>query len=112
MIKDLIIEHIFNIVMSILGGTSLLGWVLERNKRKSEERQSQADALKSMQEAYDKFTKDFNDRYDALMADYDKVKMEIKILRAKLETTIKLAADERERIYNEFEEYKKKHPTT
>lgn len=104
--KNFIAENLFSIITAIFGGGSLLGWFVERNKRKAEEKQLQADALKNMQLAYDKFTADSVERYDAL-------KEEIKHLKAKLEYIQRLSAEERvkyRKLEKEFEEYKKKFP--
>lgn len=118
--KDFLLNHIFVIVSTLFGGGSLVGWIMERNKRKSEERQMAADALKTMQEAYDGFTKDSLDRYSILREEYEalreqsiQLKLEVTELKNKLEAVHKLAIQEKIRhkvLQKEFEDYKKKYP--
>lgn len=67
------IDNLLTLVTSVLGGTSFVGYIMEKNKRKLEERQLGTDALKSMQESYDKFTEDFKERYMELSERYDKL---------------------------------------
>lgn len=84
--KSWLIENIFSIVTSILGGGSLLGWIQERKKRKIEENQLTADALKSMQEAYDTFTQDSLGRYNILKEEIDSLKIKLINVSSQLQT--------------------------
>lgn len=61
-----ILNNFLSIVTTLFGGTSLVALVMEKNKRRIEERQLSADALAKMQEAYAVFTEDSNKRYISL----------------------------------------------
>lgn len=73
MFKQWLIENAYQLITTFIGGTSFVAYILERKKRKIEEKQLTADALKSMQEAYDRFTEDFKERYTELSDRYDKL---------------------------------------
>lgn len=57
-IKALITEHFVTILGFLFGGGSFYGYILEKKKRGIEEKQLGANALQTMQDAYDKFTAD------------------------------------------------------
>lgn len=75
-------DNVITIFTTILGGTSFVGYIIEKRKRKIEEKQLSADALKTMQEAYDKFTEDSLRRYQDLQMEFQIVKDELKSLKS------------------------------
>lgn len=90
--REWLFDNIFTILTSLLGSTSLVGWILERNKRKIEEKQATSDALKSMQHAYDEFTKDALEKYKELREEVNALRDELTKERLKnfqLEVEIK-----------------------
>ena len=76
--KQWLSENLFTVISTIFGSTSFVGYVLERKKRRIEEKQETADALKSMQEAYDKFSKDLLVRYEDLSKELFEVKTRLR----------------------------------
>lgn len=79
--KDFISEHLVTIITYIFGGGSLVGWILERKKKKTE-------ALSTMQEAYNTFTEDSLRRYEDL-------RNQVTLLRDELEKVSILLSEER-----------------
>ena len=73
-IQQLISENISTIIATIFGSGSLYGWFYERRKNKIQEKQLDADALKTMQDAYDKFTEDSLKRYEDLRNEVQELK--------------------------------------
>lgn len=110
-IKDFFVDN-FSIIFTTLfgGGGFLAGLFLERRKRRIEEKQLHADALKTIQEAYNTFSNDLLERYNDLKANYLVLKEEFKEIRVELENVRKTSAKERDKLHKEFEEYKKKYP--
>jgi chromosome segregation ATPase len=111
-IKTYILENLTTLLGYIIGGGSFYGYFLERKKRTIEEKQISADALKTMQEGYDKFTANAMEQYDTL-------RKEVSDLKKKL-TDVSTELDEEKGKYNklknaydslkrEFDNYKKKH---
>lgn len=111
-IKKFLLDNFITLVGYIIGGGSFYGYFLERKKRNIEEKQIGADALKTMQDAYDKFTSDSLKRYEDLS-------LEISDLKKKL-TNVSSELDQEKGKYNklknaydslkrEFDNYKKKH---
>lgn len=94
--KQFILENFFQIITSIFGGTSFLAWIVERKKRKIEEKQLTADALDKMQTAYDRFTEDSLQRYRDLKEEVESLKRTLEE-----ETKAKLAL---QKDYNELKE--------
>lgn len=109
-IKDNLID-LPTILTTIFGGGSFVAWITERRKRKIEEDQLGASALESMQNAYDKFTKDALERYTTLEMEFKQLKLEFlksedQYLALKKEyNQLKMDYDN---LQKEFEEYKKK----
>lgn len=66
-------DNAFQLITTIFGGGSFAAYILERKKRKIEEKQLTTDALKSMQQAYDTFTEHSNKMYNELSSMYDKL---------------------------------------
>lgn len=85
MLKDFILENFFSILTSLLGGGSLLGWVVERKKRKIQEKQETAEALKTMQEAYNTYTEDSLKRYELLKEDVFYLKNQLQEISKQLQ---------------------------
>ena len=83
--KDWIDQNLFNLILSLLGGTSFLGYIVERRKRKIDERKESIDALRSMQEAYDKFTQDSFKLYSGISLEVTMLKEELKKVNRQLE---------------------------
>lgn len=109
--KQFILENFFQIITSIFGGTSFLAWILERKKRKLEEKQLAADALDKMQSAYDKFTEDSLERYKSLREEVEELKKSLqeetkaKLALQKDYNDLKIAYDN---LKEEFNDYKKR----
>lgn len=70
-------ENFISILSSLFGGGSLIAFITERNKRKIEEKQASAEALETMQKAYDKFTEDSLKRYDSVILEVRELKEEL-----------------------------------
>ena len=86
-IQQLLTDNIVSIITTLFGGGSFYAYYVEKNKRKIEEKQLGSDALKSMQDAYDKFTEDSLKRYEDLST-------EVQDLKKKLtEVTTQLSAE-------------------
>lgn len=69
----------WQIISSLLGiGTTggIIGFFSGKKKRESDLKQSESNALKTMQSAYDTFTADTNERYNYLREELKEVKKE------------------------------------
>lgn len=77
--------HLFELITSFLGGTSMIGYFIERRRRKLAERRDTVDTLVVMQQAYDKFTEDYMKRYTALSEEVKAARDEILELTKKLQ---------------------------
>jgi hypothetical protein len=84
-IKNWLIENFFTLVTTIFGSTSFLGYILERKKRLIQEKQDTTDALKSMQEAYNKFSEDMFKKYEEQTVEIKKLHDKIDILTLELQ---------------------------
>lgn len=85
-IKELIADNLISILGCIFGGGSFYGFWIERKKRKIEEKQLGADAIKTMQEAYDRFTEDALNQYQELKIEISGLKIELKTVTDNLLT--------------------------
>ena len=65
-IQQLLADNIVSIITTLFGGGSFYAFWVEKGKRKIEQKQLGADALKTMQDAYDKFTEDSLKHYEEL----------------------------------------------
>ena len=118
-IQQLLTDNIVSIITTLFGGGSFYAYYIEKNKRKIEEKQLSSDALKSMKDAYDKFTEDSLKRYEELS-------VEVQDLKKKLtEVTTQLSAEKQNyailreehdnlkisynKLKKDFDEYKKKY---
>lgn len=70
-------NNIFTIITTIFGSGSFFAWITEKNKRKISEKQASAEALDTMQKAYDKFTEDSLKRYEAVVQEIRDLKEEL-----------------------------------
>ncbi len=100
-IKQWILDNFLTLLTTLFGGTSFLGYVLERKKRRIQEKQETTDALKSMQEAYDKFSQDLLKRYDDLNKEVIELKTKLAKVTAQLQEE-KIKYEKLEQIYNEL----------
>ena len=117
--KQILIDNLALIITTILGSGSAYGWFTERKKRGIEEKQIGADALKSMQDAYDKFTEDSLKRYSELSGEVEKLKEKLLTVTSQLDKekqnyiNLKLEHDNLKISYNrlkkDFDDYKKKY---
>ena len=115
--KQWILENLSLILSTAFGRTSFLAYVLERKKRKIEEKQLTADALSKMQEGYDKFTSDLLSRYDELKQEVTDLKKNLAEVESQLDEekgkykTLKSNYDKLKTSYDtlkrEFDNYKK-----
>ena len=118
-IQQLLADNILSIITTLFGGGSLYAYYRERNKIKIEEKQLSSDALKSMQDAYDKFTEDSLKRYSELSVEVEKLKEKLSTVTSQLNKekqnyiNLKLEHDNLKISYNklkkDFDEYKKKY---
>lgn len=116
--KEWITENIIALISTLFGGTSIYAFITERNKRKIEEKQIGGDALKTMQDAYDKFTLDSLKRYEDLSADVDGLKKKLINVTLQLEgeenkyVVLKLSyeklKDSYDKLKKEFDNYRLK----
>lgn len=118
-IQQLLTDNILSIITTLFGGGSFYAYYVEKNKRKIEEKQLSSDALKSMQDAYDKFTEDSLKRYSELSGEVEKLKEKLLTVTSQLDKekqnyiNLKLEHDNLKISYNklkkDFDEYKKKY---
>ena len=118
-IQQLLVDNIGTVIAALFGSGSLYGWFYERKKNKIEEKQLSSDALKSMQDAYDKFTEDSLKRYSELSGEVEKLKEKLLTVTSQLDKekqnyiNLKLEHDNLKISYNklkkDFDEYKKKY---
>ena len=118
-IQQLLVDNIGTVIAALFGSGSLYGWFYERKKNKIEEKQLSSDALKSMQDAYDKFTEDSLKRYSELSEEVEKLKEKLLTVTSQLDKekqnyiSLKLEHDNLKISYNklkkDFDEYKKKY---
>ena len=118
-IQQLVTDNILSIITTLFGGGSFYAFWVEKNKRKIEEKQLSSDALKSMQDAYDKFTEDSLKRYSELSEEVEKLKEKLLTVTSQLDKekqnyiSLKLEHDNLKISYNklkkDFDEYKKKY---
>lgn len=117
-IQQLLTDNIVSIITTLFGGGSFYAYYVEKGKRKIEQKQLGADALKSMQDAYDKFTADALKHYEELSVEVENLKKKLTLVTSQLETekqnysTLKTAHDKLKIAYDnlkkEFENYKSK----
>ena len=118
-VKQFLMDNFVSILTTLFGGGSFYAYYIERNKRRIEERQLSSDALKSMQDAYDKFTEDSLKRYSELSEEVEKLKEKLLTVTSQLDKekqnyiSLKLEHDNLKISYNklkkDFDEYKKKY---
>ena len=118
-IQQLLADNILSIITTLFGGGSFYAYYVEKNKRKIEEKQLSSDALKSMQDAYDKFTEDSLKRYEELSVEVQDLKKKLIEVTTQLSTEKQNYATLREehdnlkisynRLKKDFDDYKKKY---
>ena len=118
-IQQLLTDNIVSIITTLFGGGSFYAYYVERNKRRIEQKQLGADALKTMQDAYDKFTEDSLKRYEELSVEVQDLKKKLIEVTTQLSTekqnyaTLREEHDNLKISYNklkkDFDEYKKKY---
>ena len=117
--KEWVTENLFSIITAIFGSGSFFAYITERKKRVIEEKQLASDALKTMQDAYDKFTEDAMFKYKDLSEEVAELKKKL------VDVTLQLNKEEGkylvlkesyeklkssyENLKREFNNYKKKH---
>lgn len=77
-------NNIWEILSGLIGAGGLGAFFKERNKRKIEEKQASAEALETMQKAYDKFTEDSLKRYEGVVNEVEKQQLRIMNLEEEL----------------------------
>lgn len=118
-IQQLLTDNIVSIITTLFGGGSFYAYYVEKNKRKIEEKQLSSDALKSMQDAYDKFTEDSLKRYEDLSTEVQDLKkklIEVTTQLSKEKQNYAILREEHDNLkisYNklkkDFDDYKKKY---
>lgn len=118
-LQQILTDNLISIITTLFGGGSFYAYYVEKNKRKIEEKQLSSDALKSMQDAYDKFTEDSLKRYSELSEEVEKLKQKLLTVTSQLDKekqnyiNLKLEHDNLKISYNklkkDFDEYKKKY---
>ena len=118
-IQQLLTDNIVSIITTLFGGGSFYAYYIEKGKRKIEQKQLGADALKSMQDAYDKFTEDSLKRYEDLSSEVEELKKNLTNVTAQLNLerenneALRKEHDNLKVAYNklkkDFDEYKKKY---
>lgn len=108
--KTWIIENAVTLIPYILGGGSFVAFFTERRKRKSTDKEAEANALTTMQNVYDRFAKDAEERHEKISSELNSVKDELQRFRISFEeltlvnNTLKrtnLALEEEKRILEE-----------
>lgn len=82
-IFDLIKEYFGEAVVALITGS--IAYFTGRKKAHVELRQTEGEALKTMQEAYDKFTSDSLKKYEELYSELHQVKDMLKAVKDELE---------------------------
>ena len=102
-LKQFLIDNIFPILSSLLGGGSFVAYIFERKKNRAmtnqeiaKAAQEEATALTNMRVAYKEFTDDMNQRYDDLSN-------QVKDLKKKL-TDVTSELGEEKKKYNSLKE--------
>ena len=118
-VKQFLMDNFVSILTTLFGGGSFYAYYTEKNKRKIEEKQLSSDALKSMQDAYDKFTEDSLKRYEDLSSEVEELKKKLTNVTAQLNLerenneALRKEHDNLKISYNklkkDFDEYKKKY---
>ena len=118
-IQQLLTDNIVSIITTLFGGGSFYAYYIEKGKRKIEAKQLGADALKTMQDAYDKFTADSLKHYEELSAEVQDLKkklIEVTTQLSKEKQNYAILREEHDNLkisYNklkkDFDEYKKKY---
>ena len=118
-IQQLLTDNIVSIITTLFGGGSFYAFWVEKDKRKIEQKQLGADALKTMQDAYDKFTEDFLKHYEELSAEVQDLKkklIEVTTQLSKEKQNYTILREEHDNLkisYNklkkDFDDYKKKY---
>ena len=118
-IQQLLIDNIVSIITTLFGGGSFYAYYIEKGKRKIEAKQLGADALKTMQDAYDKFTADSLKHYEELSAEVQDLKKKLTEVTTQLSTEKQNYATLREehtnlkvsynKLKKDFDEYKKEY---
>lgn len=118
-IQQLFTDNIVSIITTLFGGGSFYAYYVEREKRKIEAKQLDADALKTMQDAYDKFTEDSLKRYEDLSTEVQDLKKKLIEVTTQLSkekqnyATLREEHDNLKISYNklkkDFDDYKKKY---
>ena len=118
-IQQLLTDNIVSIITTLFGGGSFYAFWVEKGKRKIEQKQLGADALKTMQDAYDKFTEDSLKHYEELSAEVQDLKkklIEVTTQLSKEKQNYAILREEHDNLkvsYNklkkDFDEYKKKY---
>ena len=118
-IQQLLTDNVISIITTLFGGGSFYAYYIEKGKRKIEQKQLGADALKSMQDAYDKFTEDSLKRYEDLNTEIQDLKKKLLEVTTQLSkekqnyATLREEHDNLKVSYNklkkDFDEYKKKY---
>ena len=118
-LQQILTDNLISIITTLFGGGSFYAYYVEKNKRKIEEKQLSSDALKSMQDAYDKFTEDSLKRYEDLSSEVEELKKNLTNVTAQLNLerenneALRKEHDSLKVAYNklkkDFDEYKKKY---
>lgn len=118
-LQQILTDNLIPIITTLFGGGSFYAYYVEKNKRKIEEKQLSSDALKSMQDAYDKFTEDSLKRYEELSTEVQDLKKKLTEVTTQLSTekqnyaTLREEHDNLKISYNklkkDFDDYKKKY---
>lgn len=118
-IQQLLADNILSIITTLFGGGSFYAYYVEKNKRKIEEKQLSSDALKTMQDAYDKFTADALKHYEELSVEVQDLKKKLIEVTTQLSkekqnyATLREEHDNLKISYNklkkDFDDYKKKY---
>ena len=118
MVGQWLLENLYGIITTILGGSGLIGYLMERKKRKIQDKKDistakleEANALETIQLVYDKFVKDSLDRYADFKLELDNLKKELESVYSKLEIVTSELNEEKKRstlLKNSYEILKKK----
>ena len=118
-LQQILTDNLISIITTLFGGGSFYAYYVEKGKRKIEEKQLSSDALKSMQDAYDKFTEDSLKKYSELSGEVEKLKEKLLTVTSQLDKekqnyiNLKLEHNKLKISYNnlkkDFDEYKKKY---
>lgn len=83
--KQFFIENALALLSMLFGGGSFWAYLTERKKRRIEQKELEANALKTMQSAYDTFAKDMQERMNIMRTEINYLNEKVTALTKELD---------------------------